>query len=317
MFRFMCKRLIISFGILIGISALLCVLLELQPGNPYLNFIKPGMPPDQIERILTERGCYDPLSVKWAKTVVSLLRFDFGYSLQYGISVHTIIFQRLPNTLCLTLPSLLLAVILSVIIGRHIAYYPHSFFAKAMHFLTGIGMCTPAFFVALFLIKAFAFDIPLFPISGMEDIAQEGFGLAVSRLRHAVLPISVLTLMQCAPLIRYVEGFMRSVKDEDFIRTYEGFGMLRYTAYKTAGFKAVLPRLSTLIFMEVPSLISGALITESIFVWPGIGKLNFDAVHFRDYPLLLGITAMTAVCVLIANLIADTLNYYFDKRMGL
>ena len=249
--------------------------------------------------------------------LASLLRLDFGYSLQYGMPVTTLILARLPNTLALTVPALLIAVVLSVPVGRRSAFYPHSLFAKGADMLSGIGVCTPAFFIALFLIKAFASDIPLFPISGMEDISQSGKALLLSRFRYAVLPVTTLTLMQCAPLVRYVRSFMQSVKQEDFIRTYEGFGLTRYAAYKSAGFRAVLPSLITMVFMEVPYLISGALITESIFVWPGIGKLNFDAVHFRDYPVLLGITAVTAVCVLLANLIADILNYFFDKRMGL
>ena len=317
LFRFICKRLIISVILLFGTTALLLLLFELQPGNPYLNFIKPGMSPERIEAMLRDKGYYDPLSVRWTKMLASLLRFDFGYSLQYGIPVTTLILIRLPNTLALTVPALLIAVMLSVPIGRRSAFYPHSFFAKSADILSGIGVCTPAFFIALFLIKTLAFDIPLFPISGMEDVSQSGTALLFSRLRYAALPVTTLTLMQCAPLIRYVRAFMQSIKQEDFIRTYEGFGLTRYAAYKTAGFRAVLPRLITMVFMETPYLISGALITESIFVWPGIGKLNFDAVHFRDYPVLLGITAVTALCVLLANLIADILNYTFDKRMGL
>ena len=314
---FAAKRLIISVILLFGIMMLLLLLFELQPGNPYLNFIKPGMQPERIEAMLREKGYYDPFSVKLTKMLASLLRFDFGYSLQYGVPVHTLIELRLPNTLALTVPALLIAVILSVLIGRRIAFYPHSMFAKSIDIISGIGICTPAFFIALFLIKLFAFDIPLFPISGMEDIGKTGTALLMSRFRYAVLPVTTLTLMQCAPLVRYVRAFMQSVEQEDFIRTYEGFGLTRYAAYKTAGFRAVLPRLITMVFMEVPYLISGALITESIFVWPGIGKLNFDAVQFRDYPVLLGITAMTAVCVLLANLAADLLNYFFDKRMGI
>ena len=317
LFRFIGKRLIISVILLFGIMVLLFFLFELQPGNPYLNFIKPGMPPEHIEALLREKGYYDPLSVKWIKMMGALLRFDFGYSLQYGIPVTTLILLRLPNTLALTVPALLIAVVLSVLIGRRIAFYPHTMFARAVDIATGIGICTPAFFIALFLIKLFAFDLPLLPISGMADIGKTGTALLVSRLRYAVLPVITLTLMQCAPLVRYVRAFMQSIKQEDFIRTYEGFGLTRYAAYKTAGFRAVLSRLITMVFMEIPYLISGALITESIFVWPGIGKLNFDAVQFRDYPVLLGITAMTAVCVLLANLIADLLNYFFDKRMGI
>nr|WP_314993356.1 ABC transporter permease [uncultured Treponema sp.] len=130
LFRFICKRLIISVILLFGITALLLLLFELQPGNPYLNFIKPGMSPERIEAMLRDKGYYDPLSVRWTKMLASLLRFDFGYSLQYGIPVTTLILIRLPNTLALTVPALLIAIMLSVPIGRRSAFYPHSFFAN-------------------------------------------------------------------------------------------------------------------------------------------------------------------------------------------
>ena len=130
LFRFICKRLIISVILLFGITALLLLLFELQPGNPYLNFIKLGMSPERIEAMLRDKGYYDPLSVRWTKMLASLLRFDFGYSLQYGIPVTTLILIRLPNTLALTVPALLIAVMLSVPIGRRSAFYPHSFLAN-------------------------------------------------------------------------------------------------------------------------------------------------------------------------------------------
>lgn len=317
MIKFICKRLIISIFILIGISIILFCLFEIQPGNPYFNFIKPGMSPEQIENMLIEKGFYDPASARFSKMFFSFLRFDFGYSLQYGIPVNMLILEKLPNTLFLTIPSLVFSVIISILIGRYAAYYSKTKKAKVIDFFSSLGICTPTFFVAIFLIKLLAFEFPIFPISGLEDISKIGIALFLSRLQHAALPILTLTLIQTAPLVRYIKSFMISVKDEDFIRSYEGFGLLKYTAYKKAGFKAILPRLSTMIFMEVPYLISGALITESIFVWHGVGKLNFDAVNFRDYPIILGITSITAVCVLLSNLVADIMNYYFDKRMGI
>lgn len=317
MLKFVCKRLIISIFILIGISIILFALFEIQPGNPYFNFVKPGMSPKQIENMLIEKGFYDPVSARFSKMFFSFLCFDFGYSLQYGIPVNMLILKKLPNTLFLTIPSLFFAVIISILLGRYAAYYPKTKKSKAIDFFSSLGICTPTFFIAIFLIKLLAFDFPIFPISGLEDISKTGAALFLSRIQHAALPILTLTLIQTAPLVRYVRGFMSSIKNEDFIRSYEGFGFLKYTAYKKEGFKAILPRLSTMIFMEVPYLISGALITESIFVWHGVGKLNFDAANFRDYPVILGITSITAVCVLLSNLAADILNYYFDKRMGL
>ncbi len=317
MFRFVCKRILISIFILTSIITLLFFLFELQPGNPYLNYIKPGMSPTQIEKVLLEKGYYDSIFTKWKKVSLSILSFNFGYSLKYNLPVTSLIFQRLPNTLKLTLPSLIISVFFSIIIGSRIAYYPKSIFAKTINLISSIGICTPTFFIAIFLIKIFAFDLSFFPISGMESITETHVSLFLSRLHHSILPITTLTLLQFFVFVRYVSAFMSKIKDEPFIQTYEGFGMLRYLAYKKMGFRAIRAKLATIIFMEVPNLICGALITESIFVWPGVGKLNFDAVLFRDYPLIIGITTFTAICVLLTNMISDILNYLFDKRMGL
>ncbi|MGP1438808.1 MAG: ABC transporter permease [Treponema sp.] len=314
MLYFVLKRSVTSIFIIIGIVTLLFFLFELQPGNPYLNFIKPGMSPETTKKILKERGYYDSLFSKWKRMSFSLLKLDFGYSLQYSTPVKTLIFQRIPNTLFITIPSLLFAIFISIILGSFSAYYNNSF-STIINFISFIGLCVPAFFISLFLIKIFAFDIELFPISGMKDItASSNF---LSYVYHAILPITTLTLLQTFPLVRYVRAFMLSVKTSDAITTYESFGMQKYQAYKKVGMSLVRAKILTMAFMEVPNLIQGALITETIFVWPGIGKLNFDAVLFRDYPLLLGITTITAICVLFSNLILDILNYSFDKRIGL
>lgn len=317
MLHFVCRRLLFAVFILFGIITLLFFLFEFQPGNPYLNYVKPGMSREQIEKVLKEKGYYDSVFAKWKKVSISLVKLDFGYSLKYSLPVKTLILQRLPNTLKLSIPALFIGVLFSIIIGSRIAYYPKSIFAKIMNFVSCIGICTPTFFVAIFLIKVFAFDLSLFPISGMYSITKSGFPLVLSKVHHAVLPIATLALLQFFVFVRYVSAFMSSIKNEAFLLAYEGFGMMRYEAYKKIGGKSIRAKLATMIFLEVPNLIGGTLITETIFVWPGIGRLNFDAVLFRDYPLLIGITTFTAICVLFSNLASDIVNYIFDKRIGL
>ena len=310
---FVLRRLFISALVFIGILLFLFVLFEFQPGNPYLNFVKPGMSPEQIEMVLKDKGCYDPFYLKLLKWMGSFLRLDFGYSLQYGKSVASLIMERLPQTLLLTVPALLISLLLSVFIGRRAAFYEEGLLARFVELFSGIGISIPAFLIAVILIKLFAFDIPLFPISGTGALE----GGVWTKLRYLVLPVMTLVFMQFSSMVRYVIGFMKSIKKEDFLRTYEGFGLTRYQAYKQVGFRAILPRLFTIVFMEIPYIFSGALITETIFVRPGIGKLNFDAVGFRDYPLIIGIVTIVAWSVLLSNLLSDLMNYYLDKRIGL
>lgn len=312
--KFLVKRILITLFILFFILTAMFVLIHLAPGNPYINSMNPGMSPEQIERMLIQKGYYDPLPIKFAKWLGDVLQLNFGYSMKYDVPVMTMIFEKLPNTLFITIPSLILSLILSVKLGIYIAYYKKGFLNRFVEFFSMLGLSTPTFLIAIFLIKIFAFDFGIFPISGIGDVFDNGI---VSKIYYAILPITVLTFIHFVSLVRYVRGYMFSIMEKDYIRTYEGFGMTRYDAYKKIGFRNILPNIFTIIFLELPNLISGALITETIFVWPGIGKLNYDAVLYRDYPLILGILTVISVTVLFGNLLSDILNYQLDKRIGI
>lgn len=315
--KFLIRRFTISLIILLGICVFMFVLLQLSPGNPYMDSMKPGMSPEQIENMLTQKGYYDPIYLKFIKWFRDILFFDFGYSIKYGQSVGSLIMERIPNTLFITLPAFTFAIILSIFVGRFVAY-KGGFLDKFVDIISGIGISIPTFLFAILFIKWFAFDIKIFQISGTGNLSNKvGMGFILNKIYYAFLPILVLTVIQFSSLVRFVRAFMLSVKKEDYIRTYQGFGMTRYEAYKKIGFRNILPRLLTMIFTEVPNLISGALITETIFVWPGLGKLNYDAVFSRDYPLIMGIIIVISFTVLISNLIADIINYYLDKRIGI
>ncbi|WP_300410905.1 ABC transporter permease [Lagierella sp.] len=309
------KRLGIIVAMVIGISMLMFVLMQMIPGNPYSSYIKQGMSPEQIENMLRNKGYYDPLPVKFGKWFLSFIRFDFGNSIQYNRPVIKVILERIPNTIMLTIPSLIFAVILSVLIGRYVAF-KGGFIYKLVDVISMVGISMPTFLIAIILIKWLAFDNKIFPISGTGELAQGSkLPIWLNRIYHGVLPVIVLTFIQFSALVRYVIGFMKRVRNEDYIKTYRGFGMTEYRAYKKIGFKNIAPKLLIMVLMEVPGIISGMLITETVFVWPGIGRLNYDAVMARDYPLILGIIMIISVMVLISNLIADILSSRLDRRL--
>ena len=309
--KFIVKRLLISLIILLGICIFMFVLLHLSPGNPYMDSMKPGMSPQQIEEMLRQKGYYDSILIKFIKWFSQVLRFDFGYSIKYGKTVGSLIFEYLPNTLFLTIPSIFFAMILSILIGRYTAY-KGGFFDKIVDILSGIGISMPTFLLAILFIKWFSFDLSIFPISGTGNLSdKDGFDFLINKLYYGFLPICVLTVIQFSSLVRYVRAFMTSEKDKQYMITYQGFGMTKYEAYKKIGFRNILPRIFTILFLEMPNLISGALITETIFVWPGLGKLNYDAVFSRDYPLIMGIIIIISLTVLVSNLLSDIFNFYF------
>ena len=309
------KRIGVIVVMVIGISMLIFILMQMIPGNPYSSYIKQGMTPEQIENMLRNKGYYDPLPVKFGKWFLSFIRFDFGQSIKLNRPVLEIIFERIPNTLMLTVPSLIFAIIISVYIGRFVAY-KGGFIYKFVDVISMIGISMPTFLIAIILIKWLAFDHKIFPISGTGELTQgSDLPLWLNRIYHGILPVIVLTFIQFSALVRYVIGFMKKVRNEDYIKTYRGFGMTEYEAYKKIGFKNIAPKLLIMVLMEVPGLISGMLITETVFVWPGIGRLNYDAVMARDYPLILGIIMMISIMVLVSNLVADILSSRLDRRL--
>lgn len=312
--KFLIKRIVTTLLILFFILILIFILIHLAPGNPYINSMKPGMSPEQIEKMLVQRGYYDSLPLKFLKWIKGILFFDFGYSMKYNAPVIDIIFEKLPNTLFITIPSFLIALFLSIKIGIYIAFYKNGFLNKFIDIFSMIGLSTPSFLISIFLIKVMALDFGIFPISGIGDVFNNSFK---SKIYHAVLPILVLTFIYFVNFVRFVRGYMFSIIEKEYIRTYEGFGMKKYDSVKSVGFRNILPNIFTIIFLEFPNLISGALITETIFVWQGIGKLNFDAVLYRDYPLILGILTIISIIVLFGNLFSDIINYYLDKRIGI
>lgn len=309
------KKLISIIIMVMGISVLMFILMQMIPGNPYSSYIKQGMTPSQIENMLQSKGYYDPLPVKFAKWFTSFIRLDFGYSIQYNKPVIKLILERLPNTLRLTVPSLIIAIVLSIFIGRW-ASFKEGFRYKVVDVISMIGISIPTFLISIILIKWLAFDNKIFPISGTGELSKSSdIPLWLNRIYHGVLPIIVLTFIQFSSIVRYVIGYMKNVKNEDYIKTYRGFGMTEYEAYKKIGFKNIVPKLVILILMEVPGIISGMLITETVFVWPGIGRLNYDAAMARDYPLILGIITIISFLVLISNRLADALSQRLDKRL--
>ncbi|MGY3765854.1 ABC transporter permease [Vagococcus vulneris] len=301
--KFIIKRLLVALIIFLGVSIFIFIILQLQPGNPYLNSLNPNISQEQTKQILMQKGYYDPLPVKFIKWFKGFITFDFGYSIQYKEPVVDVILSRLPKTLMLTIPSLFLSLIFSFPIGMYMAYKPSKFVSKLMNIINLAAVSLPTFLIAILLIKWLSFDLNLFPISGTGELEDSGFQLAL----YSVLPIITLTIMQSTVFIRYIRGYFQRELTEQYYLVAQGFGMTRWQALVHSIFPTVLPQMITLIFMEIPALFSGALITETVFVWPGIGKLNYDAVTYRDYPLIMGLLSMTVGVVLLSNLAADIL----------
>lgn len=264
--RYILKRVGQSVLILFCVSVIVFVFVNMAPGDPYTQRLDPSVSAEVREEMLTKMGYYDPIHVKFLKWIGGALQGDFGYSTKYKKPVWDVICERLPNTILMGVSALVLSTAIAIPAGKLSATRRNSIFDYGATILSFIGISIPAFFFGLMLIKFLAFDLKLFPISGMVTVGAGYTGWAFVRdvAWHLVLPTIVLALLQTATLMRYTRS---------------------------------------------------AMLTETIFVWPGIGRLSYTAILDRDYPLIMALLLLTTVIILACNLVADILYALVDPRI--
>nr|WP_027631631.1 ABC transporter permease [Clostridium hydrogeniformans] len=311
------KRFIISLIVLFGISIIVFIFVHSQPGNPYINMINPNVAPEQTEAMLKDLGYYDPMPVKYIKWVSRAIKGDFGYSIQYKESVISVINKRIGNTLILSIVATFISILIAIPLGVLSAIKRNSVYDYIITILSFIGISIPSFFFGMLLIKWLAFDLRILPISGMKTPGEnyEGVQAFLDTMKHMIMPTIVLALMNTASLMRYTRSSMIDNISKDFIQTARAKGLVERKAMIKHGFKNSLIPIITILCMQIPTIFSGALITETIFVWPGIGRLNYEAVLNRDYPLIMGILMIMAVIILLSNILADILYSLVDPRV--
>lgn len=315
--RYILKRLVISLIVLIGISLLVFALIQLQPGNPYSLMISPSTKPEAYQRMLEKVGYYDPFPVKYLNWFWRFLSGDMGYSIVSNKPVLAMIMDRASNTLLLTGTAFCFSLSLGTVLGFSTALHQGSFGDNLVTFITLICLSIPPFFIGLLLIKCFAYDLAWLPASGLEDVRANSTGLLHLKdvASHLLLPALTLAISQVTFYQRFIRSTFVKLLDADYLITAMAKGLTFKEAVIKHGAKNVLIPILTLVFLQLPSLFSGALITETVFVWPGIGKLTYDAVMRRDYMVIMSVLMISSILVLACNLIADLLYASIDKRI--
>jgi len=315
--KYIIRRVLMCIPVLIGISLIIFLLVNAMPGNPFSHLIDPKMTVADKEAMLRSIGYYDPIYVKYFKWIGQLLQGNMGYSIRYSTPVTQVIGERLPFTFVLSFLSLLVSTAIAIPFGVISSSKKNSFTDYAVTFISFFGISIPAFFFGLLLIKFFAVDLKIFPISGVTSVGAgyTGFMHIWDMARHLFLPTMMLSLLSIAQLMRYTRSSMLEVLNMDYIRTAREKGLAEgKVIYKHALRNGLIP-VVTMITLSIRGLFGGALMTETIFVLPGIGKLMFQSIQNRDYPLIMGCTMMIAVVVLLSNLIADIMYALVDPRI--
>ena len=321
MARYALRRILQAIPILFILSVLLFAMVRAAPGGPLsAAYRNPNVTKEQIALLKKQLGLDKPLPVQYVNWLGDMLRGDMGESIKFRRPVSDMIAERIPNTLILVGVSFFVTLIIAMPVGILSARKPYSLFDYIATTLTFIGQSVPNFWLGLALILVFYVAIsnpatgkPLFPAGGMRTIGGENNLLDLAW--HLVLPVTALSASWTAWYSRFLRSSLMDVLHEDYVRTARAKGASdRAVYYKHALRNAILP-LVTMIGLDLPSLFAGALFIETIFAWPGMGRLFWDAARGRDYPVLLAVVMINAVIIIVCNLLADLLYGVLDPRV--
>ncbi len=313
--RYLFSRLLQSLVLLWLVSMIAFAVLHLAPGGPLSQFaLSPGMTQEQIERITEQLGLNRPLPVQYLDWLGHLLIGDWGKSFRDGRAVLDVIGSHLGATLQLMVSSTLLSIILGTWIGVLGAIRRYSTFDYLATIGAMVALSIPTFWFGLVTIFIFSVRLGWLPAGNMFTIGDGSF---LDYLHHLILPCVVLGLVTVAIWSRYMRSSMLEVVNQDYIRTARAKGVReRAILWHHAIRNALLPMI-TIAGLQLPTLLSGALVTETVFTWPGMGRLFLDSLNYRDYPVVMGILVFSAILVLIGNLLADLLYAVADPRIRL
>jgi peptide/nickel transport system permease protein len=312
---YLLRRLGQSLVLLLLISAIGFAILHLAPGGPLAQFaLTPGMTQADLARIAHQMGLDRPLPVQYWEWFRRMLLGDWGHSYRDGQPVLAVIGSHVPATLELMLSSTLIAVLLGSWVGVLGALRRYSLFDYLATVGAMVALSIPTFWFGLVVIYAFSVKLPWLPAGGMFTI---GDGSLVDYLRHLIGPALVLALVTVAIWSRYMRSAMLEATGQDFVRTAIAKGLPRRVVILRHALRNALLPMITLAGLQLPTLLGGALVTETVFTWPGMGRLFLDSIGYRDYPVVMGLLMFTAILVLIGNLAADLLYAVYDPRIRL
>lgn len=314
------RRLLLMIPILLGVSIIVFMLIASIPGDAIdAAFGTSRLSAEKIAEIKAQNGFDQPVVQRYFTWLGNALHGNFGYSFQYNEPVAQVIHTFIWNSFWLALIAFILEMAIAIPVGVLSATKVHSTFDVIFTVVAFAGISLPSFFLALLLQKVFAVDLQVLPLDGMQTVGLDlSGGARIGDIaKHMILPVICLTMMQIGGTMRYVRTSMLEVINQDYIRTAKSKGLPeRVVIYRHALKNAAIP-IVTFIGNALPSLFSGALITETIFAWPGIGKIFLASISKRDYMFMMGYIMLLALLTMLGNLLADILYSVADPRIRL
>jgi len=311
---YIAKRLLLSIPTILGALTLVFFAMRLTPGDPAALFVPPDVPGQSsaalYAKIRHEYGFDKPLYVQYWDYLTHVAHLDFGDSLRYKQPVTQELASRIPNTLQLGLIALAAATVLGIGLGIVSAVHRGSWIDDSSVVGALLGISVPSFWLALLLISLLALRFPIFPVSGFG-----GPFYTLDGLRHIAMPAAVLAVGGAGGLARYTRSAMLEVLNNDYIRTARAKGVAERTVIIRHALRNALPTIITLLGLGFGSILGGAVIIETVFSWPGVGRYLISAINGRDYPAVEATVLLIAVSFVFANLVTDLLLAYVDPRI--
>jgi peptide/nickel transport system permease protein len=312
------RRLAHAVPLVLGVVVVNFALIHLAPGDPILALIGEFQAsPEFVQSVRQQFGLDRPLAVQLGLYLWNLLRGDFGFSFAFKQPVLDVMLERVPATLLLMGVALLYATLCGAVFGVISSRRQYSRTDNAFTLVSLIGYSMPVFWLGQILLILFGLEFPIFPAQGMESLREAHTGIArgIDILHHLVLPAFTLGLGYLAVDVRFTRASMLEVMAQDYIRTARAKGLSeRAVFYKHALRNALIP-LVTITGLNFGFLLAGAVLTETVFAWPGLGRLMYDSIYARDYPVLMGMFVVISVMVIIVNLITDIVYSALDPRI--
>ncbi|KGX90700.1 peptide ABC transporter permease [Pontibacillus halophilus JSM 076056 = DSM 19796] len=318
MLKYTLRRLLGMIPMLLLTSIVVFSLAMLMPGDPFGGEIDPNnTDPEYIEEMREKLGYNDPIHVQYFRWIGNFVQGEFGESTRLKMDVSQIIAERMPNTLMLGISSLLITYMLAFAMGIYAGRKPYTIGDHTIGGVNYFFLAVPSYIAGVFAIYFFSFKLGWFPFSGSVDITVEKGTLAfyLSKINHVFLPALVLGALSTAQYTQFLRNDIINNSQKDYVRTARAKGTPESRIYNSHILRNSIIPIVTFLGFDIVTLVNGAIITESIFTYPGIGQLFLDSIGSRDYPVMMTLVMMFSLLVLVGNMIADLLYGIVDPRI--
>jgi peptide/nickel transport system permease protein len=312
-FVFVLRRLLQTIPVLLGVSVVVFYLLQLVPGDIATTLLGAEARESDVAELRARLGLDEPLLIQYGLWLTNAVRGDLGVSLETGVPVRDLVMNRLRNSLILVTTAMTLATVVGVLVGVISALKPRSWFDRIGMLFVLFGNSVPAFWLGIVLILVFSLELRWFPVSGMYSI--RGDRGVIDLLHHLVLPAVTLGVLSMAIVARITRSGMLEVLQQDYVRTAIAKGLHRTTVTTRHALRNALLPVVTVVGLQFGYSLGGAVLTETVFAWPGLGYQLFRAIASRDLPIVQGSLLVIATAFVLINAFVDVLYLWLDPRI--